>query len=60
MDIKIEWANGAHADGDNIFKGIADALFVNDKQVSAGSFESKMSEDKVGKVFVKIEINDSP
>lgn len=54
MDIRIEWANGAHADGDNIFKGILDALFVNDKGVTAGSFESKKSADGVGKVFIKI------
>lgn len=54
MDIRIEWANEAHADADNIFKGILDALFVNDKNVTAGSFESKKSADGVGKVFIKI------
>ena len=56
MDICIEWANGAHADGDNVFKGILDALFVNDKGVAAGSFESKKAEDGIGKVFIKISI----
>lgn len=56
MDIRIEWANGAHADADNIFKGILDALFVNDKNVAAGSFESKKANDGVGKVFIKITI----
>lgn len=38
MDIYILFANKAHGDPDNIFKGIADALFVNDKFLS-GSFD---------------------
>jgi hypothetical protein len=54
MDILIEWANGAHADCDNIFKGILDALFVNDKGVTAGSFDSRKASDGVGKVITKI------
>lgn len=54
MDILIEWSNEAHADCDNVFKGILDALFVNDKGVTAGSFDSKKSADGVGKVFIKI------
>lgn len=33
LDLKIQFANGAHGDPDNIFKAIADALFVNDKNL---------------------------
>lgn len=54
MDIAIEWASDAHADCDNIFKGIADALFDNDKYVTHGSFESCKSKNKHGKVYVQI------
>ena len=38
MQLQIFFSNKAHADPDNIFKGIADALFVNDKLLS-GSFD---------------------
>lgn len=38
MRLCITWANKAHADSDNIFKGIADALFMNDKYLS-GEFD---------------------
>ena len=37
LDIFIWWANRAHGDAENVFKGIADALFVNDKYLM-GSF----------------------
>lgn len=57
MDILIEYANESHGDGDNIFKGIADAMFENDKYLVAGSFESKQSADKVGRVEVIIKYN---
>jgi len=57
MDIAIEWANKAHADCDNIFKGIADALFDNDKHITSGSFKSCMSKSKHGQVLVRIKIN---
>lgn len=56
MDIAIEWSNDAHADCDNIYKGIADALFTNDKFITAGSFKSCKSKNKHGKVFVQINI----
>lgn len=55
MAIFIEWASGAHGDGDNVWKGIADALFVNDKDID-GSFVGRMSESKQGKVDVIIKI----
>jgi len=53
MDIKIFWMNGQHADPDNIFKGVADALFKNDKFLDGG-FESRNSMDGKGKVEVTI------
>lgn len=52
----IEWKDGTHADGDNVLKGILDALFVNDKQVTEGHFYSQMSRDRQGSVRVVIEI----
>lgn len=57
MNIQILWKNGSHGDCDNIWKGIADALFQNDKHV-AGSFQYEYSGDKVGKVEVEIKINE--
>ncbi len=59
MDVAIYWKNKAHGDGDNVYKGIADALFENDKGIVRGSFESAMSEDKKGRVEVKIKINET-
>ena len=56
MDIKIAWMNGIHGDPDNIFKGIADALFQNDKFLD-GSFESFLAEDGRGKVDIEIVID---
>jgi Holliday junction resolvase RusA-like endonuclease len=53
MDIRIEWANGSHGDPDNIWKGIADALFMNDKNVD-GSFVSQISGKKCGQVEIEI------
>jgi Holliday junction resolvase RusA-like endonuclease len=53
MDIKIFWMNGVHGDPDNIFKGIADAIFKNDKYLD-GSFESRNSTDGKGRVDVTI------
>lgn len=55
MDIKIFWKNNAHGDGDNVWKGIADALFVSDKNID-GSFESGRALDGKGKVEVIISI----
>lgn len=53
MDLMIYWKDDTHADCDNVFKGIADALFMNDKYL-AGSFDFKTSEVKQGKVEVTI------
>lgn len=56
VDIEIEYASEAQPDNDNVFKGILDALFVNDKYVTAGSFVSKQSKTRQGKVEVIIKI----
>ena len=55
MDLKIYWKNGTHGDPENIFGAIADALFVNDKNLDGG-FESRIAEDGKGKVEVEIAI----
>jgi hypothetical protein len=53
MDIKIFWSSDHHGDPDNIFKGIADALFTDDKYLS-GSFNFCDAKDKIGGVDVCI------
>ena len=53
MDIRIFFRNGIHGDPDNIFKGIADALFKNDKFLD-GSFETNYSPDGKGRVEIDI------
>lgn len=57
MDILIGWANGHHGDNDNTWKGIADALFVNDKDID-GSFAGRISPLRRGYVHIRIEILD--
>lgn len=54
MHIEVEYSNDTRPDMDNVFKGIADALFKNDKYIMAGSFKGKMSDNKKGRVLVKI------
>lgn len=56
VHMKIWWNNGHHGDGDNIFKGIVDAILKDDKCVWAGSFESRLDPEKKGRVEVVIEI----
>lgn len=51
MDLMITFVDDTHCDSDNCFKGVADALFQNDKYV-AGSFDYQYG-DK-GKVEVTI------
>lgn len=50
-DIFIYWANHAHADPDNILKGINDALYESDKFVSC-SADFVQSSDGRGRVTV--------
>lgn len=56
MDIRIYWINGIHGDPDNIFKGIADAIFKNDKFLD-GSFETYNSNEGKGRVEVDITLH---
>jgi hypothetical protein len=56
MDVRIFWMNGIHGDPDNIFKGLADALFKNDKFLD-GSFESNYSPDGKGRVEIDITLD---
>ncbi len=58
MHLDIYWKNGKHADPDNIFKGIADALFVNDNNLD-GSFKSQIAIDGKPKVEVLITIKEN-
>lgn len=53
MVLFIQWANDTHGDCDNIFKGIADALFMNDKYLY-GAFDFAKSDTKKGSVTVTI------
>lgn len=57
MDIHIFWKDNAHGDPENIFGSIADAIFVNDKNLD-GSFKSEIASDKKGRVEVLIKINE--
>ena len=57
MHTKIVWANERHADPENVFGSIADALFLNDKHLD-GSFESAHSPNGKGRVEVTIEIKE--
>ena len=56
MSLKIVWANRAHGDCDNIFKGIADSLFVNDKYLASGGFDYEYSKDGKGSVEITLMI----
>lgn len=56
VHVRIFFQNGHHGDGDNILKGIMDALFHNDKCVWSGSFESYPARNGKGRVEVTLEI----
>lgn len=56
MSLKIYWANKKHGDCDNVFKGIADALFMNDKYLASEGFDYEYCPDKKGRVEVTIKI----
>lgn len=55
MDLKIWWANEAHADPENVFGSIADAIFQDDKNLD-GSFRARIAKDGKGRVEVAITI----
>lgn len=54
VHVNIYWRDGRHGDGDNVLKGIMDALFKDDKCVWAGSFTSERDPEKVGRVIVTL------
>ena len=54
VTIIIHWASEAHADADNIYKGILDSLFENDKHISCGGIHFEHAADKKGRVDVTI------
>lgn len=55
MRLKILWKNRAHADPENVFGSIADALFQNDKNL-AGSFDFESAGDGIGRVEAEIAV----
>ncbi len=58
LNTMIYYASDHRPDPDNVQKGIADALFVNDKNV-AGTYDFELASDKVGKVLVTITTPDA-
>jgi hypothetical protein len=56
MGLKIFWAGGVHGDPDNIYKGIADALFEGDKYLACSGFDFEDSPERKGRVDVVIKI----
>lgn len=57
MDLHIVWCNEAHSDPDNVFKGLADALFVNDKHLAGGFTFEHGVKGTPGRVEVKIQLD---
>ena len=56
ISLKVYWKNGAHADLDNLVKGVLDSLFENDKYVNKINASCEMAEDKRGRVEIEITI----
>lgn len=56
MELTIFWKNDAHADPENVFGSIADALFKNDKNLY-GRFDEGLPRDGRGRVEVTIKIS---
>lgn len=54
MTLQITFSDKTHGDCDNVFKGIADALFQNDKTLASRGFDYQYG--KSGRVDVLIEI----
>lgn len=53
MHLRIFWKNNAHGDPENIFGSIADAIFINDKNLN-GSFTGEVCPEGRGRVEVTI------
>lgn len=56
MSLRIYWSNKAHGDPENIFGSIADALFVNDKNVDVFVLSSKSATKIGGKPAAGVEV----
>lgn len=56
VEAEIYVKDNKHADADNIFKGILDSIFVNDKQVVEGHFKLFHSKEIAPQVIVTIKI----
>lgn len=56
VETHIYWKNGAHGDPDNVYKGILDSIFSDDKGVIEGHYWSQVAPDGKGRVEVKIVI----
>lgn len=54
MSLMIYFCNKTHGDCDNIYKGIADALFVNDKYLSCGGIDYDYSVRPRVEVIIEI------
>jgi len=55
MEVFMVFRNKRHADPDNIWKGIADALFQNDNKL-VGSFDYSVDKDQQPSASVKVTI----
>lgn len=57
MTLRIFFKDKTHADSDNIFKGIADALFMNDKYLASDGFDYFYTDkDTGGSVTITLEL----
>ena len=56
VDIEVVWASGHHGDLDNILKGILDALFAQDKEVT--EIHAVSSRGKKGRIAGRITITE--
>lgn len=53
MHMQIYYKDEKHPDSDNVFKGIADALFMNDKHL-VGSFDYHHDREGGGRIEIQI------
>jgi len=56
MSLYISWADGRHADPDNVFKGVCDSLFVDDKNVYGSFVHAVEQQDKIAGIYGTIKI----
>lgn len=58
VELAVVWANGRHGDLDNVLKGVLDALFAQDKEVSR--IEATAAKGKKGRIGGRITITKKP